>query len=624
MNALKRMAAGAAALAAMALLTSPAGAVELPFTYGQGENTEFGTQKKETYEVAFRLEPGFLEGGRVMSLSVPVLSEGISNVRLWLSRRLSVQLVDGRNVTVPDIFSGEAQVAGGMAEVTLSEPYEITGEGLYVGYSFDVDDLDDATKYPLFVSASTASDGFYMRTSRSYREWQNMSLEYNVATELTAVIDYDFEAASVELVSLEDVRSNAGEPLEVPAVIANHGYESVSSIDFDYELGEQKGSVHYELPEALASIYGRRMTVSLPFGVPEVKYNNSLKVTVTKVNGSANADPQPTAGSEVNVITRAATHRVVMEEYTGTWCGFCVKGTAAVERMLSLYPDDFIPVVLHGGSDPMVTLKEFPNEVPGFPHSWIDRAFDCDPYSGLYDDEFFGIEKTFLERRALPAPADIELTAALDEQNNVTVDTSVRFVEIPESGYELAYALLEDGLKGDGPLWKQSNYYAGEKPEKFIPEMERFCNGTGKMDNMVYNEVVVMAPDIMGVAGSVSFESTDVPVKHQYVFASVDNAETIYGQKIVQDLNQLSVVAMLIDTSDGHIANAAKTHVTSPGAVDTVGDDTSAVAVEWYSVDGRRLSAPCGGICLKVTRYADGSIKSERLRVKSETLNLYK
>lgn len=618
MNALKRMAAGAAALAAMALLTSPAGAVELPFTYGQGENTEFGTQKKETYEVAFRLEPGMMAGGRVMSLQVPVRSHGISNVKLWLSRDLRVQLVDGRNVTVPDIFSGDAEVTDGMAMVSLAEPYEIAGDGLYVGYSFDVDNLDDDTGYPLFVSASTAPDGFYLRTSRSYREWQNMSLQYNVATELTAVIDYGFAATSVQLVSLEDVRSNAGEALGVPAVIANHGYEPVSSIDFDYELGASKGSVHYVLPQELAAIYGRRMAVTLPLGVPEVDYNNSLKVTVTKVNGADNADPLPDAGCEVNIISHTATHRVVMEEYTGTWCGFCVKGTAAVERMLSLYPDDFIPVVLHGGSDPMVTLYEFPNEVPGFPHSWIDRAFDCDPYSGLYDDEFFGIERTFLERKAVPAPADIELTAALDGECNVTVKTDVRFVEIPETEYMLAYALLEDGMTGEGAVWKQSNYYAGEKPEKFIPEMERFCNGTGKMEGMVYNEVVVMAPDIMGVEGSVSFESTDTPVSHQYVFPAVDNAENVYGQKVVQDTGKLSVVAMLIDTSDGHIANAAKAHVTTPGAVSAIGEDAAVVAVEWYAADGRRLSAPCSGICLKVTRYSDGSVRSERLRVKSQ------
>ena len=200
----------------------------------------------------------------------------------------------------------------------------------------------------------------------------------------------------------------------------------------------------------------------------------------------------------------------------------------------------------------------------------------------------------------------------------MTVKTDVRFVEIPETEYMLAYALLEDGMTGEGAVWKQSNYYAGEKPEKFIPEMERFCNGTGKMDGMVYNEVVVMAPDIMGVEGSVSFESTDTPVSHQYVFPAVDNAENVYGQKVVQDTGKLSVVAMLIDTSDGHIANAAKSHVTTPGAVSAVGEDAAVVAVEWYAADGRRLSAPSGAICLKVTRYADGSVRSERLRVKSE------
>lgn len=590
-------------------------AIERPFSFGQGEKLEFGTQKKETYEVAFRLEPGFFEGGKVTKINVPVKEENISNVKLWLTNELTVELVDGKNITVPDILELQATVTDGIAEATLPEPFIIPGSGLYVGYSFDVDKLVDGTKWPLLVSASTAAEGFYLRTSRSYREWQNLSQEYKVATELAVTIDYDFAQSSVELVSIKGVRANYGKPFTVPAVIENHGYDPVTSIDFEYEFGEAKGTTHYELPEALPAIYGRRMNLDLPFESCDVKFNHPLEVTVTKVNGMGNADKSPSATGSVNIVTHTVRHRVVMEEYTGTWCGFCVKGTAAVERMLKLYPDDFIPIVIHGGGkDPMVTLNVFPNFVSGYPHSWIDRAFDCDPYDGLYWDEFFGIEKTFLERQALPAPADIDVTAELDENFNVNVSATVNFVEIPDNEFKLAYALLEDGMKGDGPNWAQSNYYASNKPEQFIPEMERFCTGSSYMVGIEFNEVLVMAPDIMGVEGSVNFTDTDTPIIHDYVFPDVRKATNVYGQPVIQDTGKLSVVALLIDTSDGHIANAAKFKLSDTGSVNSIGSENREVKeVVWMNCDGRVISEPVKGVNIKTTKYTDGTSTVEKI-----------
>ncbi len=42
----------------------------------------------------------------------------------------------------------------------------------------------------------------------------------------------------------------------------------------------------------------------------------------------------------------------------------------------------------------------------------------------------------------------------------------------------------------------------------------------------------------------------------------------MYGQKVIQNTDNLSVVALLIDTSDGHIANAAKVKINdTPGDV---------------------------------------------------------
>ena len=39
--------------------------------------------------------------------------------------------------------------------------------------------------------------------------------------------------------------------------------------------------------------------------------------------------------------------KIVMEEETGTWCGWCVRGIETIERMHTKYPDNFIAIALH-------------------------------------------------------------------------------------------------------------------------------------------------------------------------------------------------------------------------------------------------------------------------------------
>ena len=37
------------------------------------------------------------------------------------------------------------------------------------------------------------------------------------------------------------------------------------------------------------------------------------------------------------------------------------------------------------------------------------------------------------------------------------------------------------------------------------------------------------------------------------------------------------------------------------------------LTIEWYDLSGRKLAGPTEGICLKLTRYADGSLKTEKV-----------
>ena len=54
------------------------------------------------------------------------------------------------------------------------------------------------------------------------------------------------------------------------------------------------------------------------------------------------------------------------------------------------------------------------------------------------------------------------------------------------------------------------------------------------------------------------------------------------------------------------------TTATAISELSATGNDT-AVSVEFYSIDGKRLNAPANGITIVRTRYADGTIKSAKI-----------
>ena len=73
--------------------------------------------------------------------------------------------------------------------------------------------------------------------------------------------------------------------------------------------------------------------------------------------------------------------KVVLEDYTGTWCGFCPSVAAAIEEA-SLQSDDLAIVAIHitanSNPDPMhfddVEILRDAFEIDGLPQARIDRS----------------------------------------------------------------------------------------------------------------------------------------------------------------------------------------------------------------------------------------------------------
>src|SRR3954468_15668233 len=76
---------------------------------------------------------------------------------------------------------------------------------------------------------------------------------------------------------------------------------------------------------------------------------------------------------------QAQNRRAFLEEFTGSWCGYCVRGSYCIETLKQKYGDKVAIVSYHNG-DPMSNAQgdsttsaiggPAGQAVPGFPDSW--------------------------------------------------------------------------------------------------------------------------------------------------------------------------------------------------------------------------------------------------------------
>ena len=143
--------------------------------------------------------------------------------------------------------------------------------------------------------------------------------------------------------------------------------------------------------------------------------------------------------------------KVVLEDYTGTWCGFCPSVAAAIEEA-SLQSDDLAIVAIHitanSNPDPMhfddVEILRDAFEIDGLPQARIDRSqFWFAPY--FISDA--------LENAGVNATSAVSFTSYLEGDQLITQVNVVSQTGI-NSGDKLVVYLLEDGI-----LYDQENYY---------------------------------------------------------------------------------------------------------------------------------------------------------------------
>lgn len=551
-----------------------------------------GTGAKSKYEAAFHLNDPTLVGMKVVGLKAPNVGiAGTGNYSAWISETL----FDNE----PDLERVERDPIDGELTVVFATPHEIGPEGLFLGYGLETLDLNSDTEAPLhMVMNANIEGGLFWKTTDAagnWSDWRDLSKFYTLP--LTVYLQgSNGEDIVVIAKPLAIPTRLKGEPLMLDCQIKNGGSNDISSLTYTCAIDGQSQQRTLDGLDIKAAL-GQATSLALFCGTTPEAGQHELTLTIDKVNGNSNnaKGTKRVANAALNVVDFVTTHTPLMEEATGTWCGWCPRGWLAMREMGKRHPD-FIGVAYHSG-DLMAVLNDadFPFEASSFPAASIDRGPSIDPFFGTDANSELGIENDWQQAKDCLALAHIEAKAEWADANKATmnVTASVTFaLPLDDDGYKVAYLLVADGQTSQAA---QHNYYAGRDEQGLLSEL---CQMPEYVTDMVFDEILVNGKACKGINGSLPAKiECGKTYSHNYAFAT-SGIKGLNGTKLADNPDNLWVVALVVDPQ-GRVVNATKARPATESAIGVLNINPDSHAA-WYDLTGRRVDNPAKGIYIRV------------------------
>ncbi len=261
---------------------------------------------------------------------------------------------------------------------------------------------------------------------------------------------YTLEQYNLGVTNVADVNGLAGQVRYPKVALRNLGTDAITSFDvnIDYngtQFTEQVTGVNINSLE----VYDLELTTSITL----LAGSNDLTVTLSNINGATMDDDSSDDTLVVNIdpLVPAAGKIVLVEEATGTWCGFCPRGAVFMDRMSENYGHFFAGIAVHNG-DPMADgLYDagLNSMIDGYPSAVVERGSDIDPST---------IENPFLNK-IMEAPSVVLENGAELTSDSLLVSVRTTLQEAISGNYKIACAITQDGMSGTSSGWAQSNYY---------------------------------------------------------------------------------------------------------------------------------------------------------------------
>ena len=466
-------------------------------------------------------------------------------------------------ILYPDnwLISDTIDLTGATGNIELSwmvyaqdQSYAAENYTVYVDTTDSINGLTASTV--TFNEVLTPSSGYMFRTlDVSAFAGKKVFIgfrHHNVNDEFRMNLD-NIQVKTVEQVDIEmtaitsETHVQTGNSVDITGSLVNRGYDTVTALQLIWNDGtgdniDTISGLSIALNQSYNFTHGIQLNVANP-----VAYNLTISVYSLGMNDSDSTNNSLT--HSVNGLTFIPERKVVIEEGTGTWCGFCPRGAVSMEQM---YADNsrpnFIGIAVHN-NDPM-EVQAYDNGAnfstfPGMNanRKLLGEGVSTQSMQAAYDQ--LSAETTYLE-------AEIANTTFNPNDNSFSIDVDVTFATQVTTEHRIGAIITENKVWGTSAGYNQVNYYDGGT---YGP-----LSGAGIADwttagDPVYADQIeyqhvgrALIGGYDGADSSLTFPAT----------AGSTQSYTVNGSLNGYNRGNCEVVIVVINSTSGEIMNAAK------------------------------------------------------------------
>ena len=610
------------------------------------------------YNIAF-LAPGNYAKAKIDSVEFWVLSGcQYDNLTVWVSS-VKYETVEGKNylsfpesadkadakVVVPaaDVKAVLDKLPAnyvGPISVKLPTPFTIPADGALVGYSYDGKSSDKSIV--LAGISSEAAGCFFQYDYEGERNFESLSSIVGMSSSIQIGLDVsDCEANDATVSANPELTTLVNTKQQYPFYITNNSAKPITQLTYSISVDGVNGA---EKSLDLSSPIEPMETASIPYiKAFEDDGVHTVELNISKVNGNTNINKHSSAEYSIIALEKSADRVSVVEEQTGTWCGWCPRGHVALDLLNKQLGDKVVTLAGHYANgesqvDPMNILGDNITSQAerfadyglvamtlssllgggGLPGAMFDRVVAADPYVGANTTkgkngtyEYGATDLVNLLKEENPSEADFSMTAswADDKNTDIKVDltTTFNYNRFGSFPYGVAFVLSENGMTGKGATWKQLNYYsklAGVNGASDFnnPDMAAWFKA-GSYVSTTYDNVVVQAWNPLGDAAIVDKSKTDIDKGEVIPFSTTLKVNS----DLIQNYNNLTLSALLVNLNSLAVVNAAKVVLGNCAAgIEDVNSEANNNVVSRYNVNGMRINGAQKG--LNIVKLANGKV----------------
>lgn len=577
------------------------------YVTGDENSTSVGVSTADTYHCAIFI-PGnhaIAAGKTINAVRFRLTATHATNAKVWVSSDLPVT-VDAshtlRFVDVPD-----SKLASQQVDIELPSPVEIPANGIYVGYSFTITSATTtADKYPVLCYGEDAVNTLIIKTDNAVNEWSDLNGNNFGRLFLQVLLEGTFADNNATAGDFGTAYAVLGSSGTATIEVSNAGGTPLSSIDYTITTdGETSAEQHADIATPIA--FNTTGKVNITIAADATIGEKAKTLNITKVNGNANASADKAINFTLYTLPELVERKVVVEEFTGTGCGWCPRGLIGMDNLRNTYGDRFVGIGLHqyNSSDAMYIAKSAYASLSfdGAPSCRINRGNVIDPYYGSAYD----IREDFAAEMAIPAMAKVNVSGTIDEElKKVNAKAQVEAL-LDNSEFTLEFVVIGDGLKGSGSAWNQANNYASYSASQLPDDLAIFGNGgkfgTSTVTGWSFNDVALVSSYVSSSNKAPKLNVLNAGEQQEAEYTLTMPTKTSL-KAAVKDA-ELYIVALLVDKQK-HIVNAAKAAITiaDPSGIESVNATADNEQTANYTLDGRRVQTAQKGI--NIVRMANG------------------